>query len=188
MNADTPPPLPPQQPLAVLPYAEPIAYGSEAAWREGNLLVVRKGAALPEQCIKCGAPAEGGPLKKTMSWHQPWLYILILFPGLLIYAIVALCVQKRATVCLSLCGAHRRRRRMLILTVWGLILGGVAGFFVGANVNNGLILLAGLVLFVAGLITAVAIQLVKARRIDDHFVWLRGAGPEFLAQFPGLVR
>ena len=86
----------PTAPVAVLPYASPAAAGGyypDGAWREGNVLIVRKNVALPPRCVKCGAPAEGPLMKRTYYWHDPILYILIL-AGILIYAIVALIVRK----------------------------------------------------------------------------------------------
>src|SRR4051794_16174174 len=72
----------------VLPYASPIGYGSgPQVWREGNALIVHKYATFSDRCIKCGSTENVTPLRRTLYWHNPALYILILFPGLLIYAI-----------------------------------------------------------------------------------------------------
>ena len=194
MSYGNPPPMQPTTayPLPgvagqVLPYASPHGY-TDSAWREGNVLIVRKDTVLPDRCFKCNAPAEGQPLKKRLAWHHPALFLLIVFPGLLIYAIVALIVQKKGTVYIGLCGAHRRRRVFLISIAWALVLGSIVLFVLSGQYELGVLALAGIIMFLAGLIMAVAIQLTTAKRIDDHFVWLRGAGSAFLDNFPAVVR
>lgn len=198
----------PQQPAlgqhaAVLPYASPVtAYAADPnlqwAWQEGPLLVVRKGAWLPHHCVKCGAPAEGPPVKRTLYWHEPWVYLLIL-PGLLIYAIVAICLRKSGTVHLALCPAHRARRAWMLAAAWLLGLGGPAlMIFAAYSAPTGgrgsssdptlLLLLLGLILLVAGLVVGALSPPVRPKRIDDYFMWLNGAGPAFLAHLPGVVR
>src|SRR6476659_7773289 len=87
----------------VIPYATPVSLTpahapAEAAWQDGPVLVVRKNVILPPLCVKCGEPADGSFIKRSLSWHHPLLYFMILFPGLLIYIIVASCVQERGTV------------------------------------------------------------------------------------------
>src|SRR5687767_13019351 len=84
----------------VIPYAAPL-YGqtgsAEAAWRQGDLLVVRKGARLPHACVKCGLPGDGRPLRRTYYWHEPWVYITIL-AGLLVYVIIALVLRQSGQI------------------------------------------------------------------------------------------
>ena len=62
------------------PYAAPKADAlvkdrhldsSSDAWRHEKMLVVRKGAELPDQCLKCAAPARGYRLSRSLSWHKP---------------------------------------------------------------------------------------------------------------------
>jgi hypothetical protein len=161
---------------------------AEAAWQDGPVLVVRKGVILPPLCVKCGGPAEGSFLKRSLTWHHPLLYFMILFPGLLIYIIVAACVQERGTVALHLCAPHRRRRLTLIWTAWSVFFAGVAAIFDGAASQTGWVAIAGALLIVASLIVAALLAPLKARRIDSHFMWLGGAGANFLRALPSLPR
>src|SRR5436190_13639473 len=124
----------------VIPYATPLSMTpahapAEAAWQDGPILVVRKGVILPPLCVKCGEPAEGSFLKRSLTYHHPALYFLILLGGLLvglaIYVVIAACVQERGTVALHLCATHRRRRLTLIWTAWSLLFAGVAAIFDG---------------------------------------------------------
>ena len=44
----------------------------DQAWRDRKLLVVRKkGAVLPDRCLKCNAPAEGYRFTRDVSWIRP---------------------------------------------------------------------------------------------------------------------
>jgi hypothetical protein len=150
---------------------------------KGDVLVVRKDAMLPPLCVKCNEPAEGGPIKRNFSWHHPALFLLIL-AGVLVYAIVALVVQTKGTVYLSLCARHRTRRLMMGLSAGALALGGLAMLIVAGVIGEGWPAAVGGVMLLAGLIMGVANQTLTSKRIDDHFLWLKGAGRAFLANFP----
>ncbi len=86
-----------------------------SASSDGKKLIVPRGGALPANCVKCGAPADR-PWKRNFRWHPSWMYILIVFPGILIYAIVALIVQKKMSMVVPLCEIHHgERTRYLII-------------------------------------------------------------------------
>jgi hypothetical protein len=176
------------------PYAPPKADISLEAdlpdeggvWRDGPLLVMTKGAALPDHCLKCNLPTGGWTLKRKLMWHPPYWYLLILF-NLIIYAIAAMIVRQTATVMVPLCEQHRRRRRRMIALAWVLVLSGVAAIVVGASYPDlaGPGVLAALVLFFAGLLTgAFGTQTAVPKRIDKRLVWLQKVHPEFLADLP----
>ena len=97
-NLGGPLPLPLPLPISqgpgtsqVLQYAAPSGYQQVArgigVWREGNKVVIRSGAALPEGCVKCNAPLDR-PLKRTKYvWYPPVAYLGLL-GGLLPFAIL----------------------------------------------------------------------------------------------------
>jgi hypothetical protein len=187
-----PPTIPPQRgPLAAssrAPMPRPGAAQPAAAagdfWRDGKLLVFPKGARLPGACVKCGKPA-AIRLRRKLSWHNPMLLFLIPL-GVLIYAIVAAIVSKRAEVEIPICDTHRRRRALFTGLGVGLLFLGLL-VFAGALIANAGTLAAsiGLLMFVAGLILAVAGQiLVSPGRIDEHFVWLRGVHTSRVSGLP----
>jgi len=152
-------------------------------WREGKVLVIRKGAAFPDRCIKCNAPAVAPKRRYKLSWHSPWLYLLIL-AALLLYAIVAAIVRKTAVVEVGLCERHQKR------VLWGRVLGwgGLALelVFIALAVNtqnaiSGLFLIAALFWLLIWAIAAMSVsRLVLPVRIDDRYVRLKGCGPDFL--------
>lgn len=78
-------------------------------WAEGDTLIVKRGARLPDRCLLCNAPATTR-VTKRFTWHPAWYYLLIL-GGLLLYVLVALIFSRRMELELPLCDSHRRRRR-----------------------------------------------------------------------------
>ena len=55
-----------------------MASGGYGVWRQGDRIVATRDSDLGDACVKCGAPAEGWRWNKTLYWHEPWVYILIL--------------------------------------------------------------------------------------------------------------
>ncbi|HEY8665299.1 MAG TPA: hypothetical protein VIL86_01480 [Tepidisphaeraceae bacterium] len=179
----------------VVGYATPIGLDGPMIWRENKKLVTRVDARLPELCVKCNAPGDGRPMSKKFYWHHPALFFLIIAPGLLIYAIVAMIVRKSATVEFCLCRAHRAKRRR---TIWLSTLGALAGVAImimaavvqdflprtSRDAASALCLIAGLVLLIGSLImAAVRIPVLKPSRIDARNAWFTGAGDDFLSNF-----
>jgi hypothetical protein len=165
-------------------------FDGDGVLARGRDLIVQPGAESPPRCVKCNAPAEH-IWTKTLYWHHPALYWLIL-AGLLIYAVIALVVRKSAFVSLFLCPAHLAKRRKNLLVGW-LVLASSIGFWVLAfrlggrgNESRGLtLMLGGFVALCVGLVwIARAANVVLPRRIEDGVVTLKGAGPEFLASLP----
>jgi hypothetical protein len=155
----------------------------EGVWREGKNLVISRDALLPDRCVKCNAVTTGR-LKRKLAWHHWAIYLLILL-SLLIYAIVAMIIRKRATVDLGLCDVHKAKRRTYIWITLLMILGGVAGFVLAIAVYDGTPALIGLLLLITGFVFgAIMIRVTYPSKIDDRFVWLRGVNKEYLDQLP----
>jgi hypothetical protein len=148
-------------------------------WREGDVLVMDRDAELPPRCVKCNRPESVRVLRK-LSWHSPWMYLLI-FAGLLVYAIVAVIVSKRAPVNIGVCAEHQKRRQLYSWIAWGSFAGSIFSF-VGSGVldSGGLVGLGFLALLAAGVFCALAVRLVQPARIDDRQVRLKGVSREFL--------
>jgi hypothetical protein len=170
-------------------YAPPKAVvedrGDDAGmWREGKLLVLRKDARFPDRCIKCNAPSVAPKRRCSLSWHSPWLYLL-LFLAVLLYAIVAMIVRKRAVVHVGLCERHQKR------VLWGRIIGWgglaielllVGAALIAIDSDYALVALALLAPWLVA--TIVVNRLVLPQRIDERYVRLKGCGPEFLRSLP----
>lgn len=158
-------------------------------WRDGKLLVMNKNAELPARCVKTNEPTDDW-LKRSLYWHNPLLYFLIVFPGLLGYAIVALLVRKTATIRVGLSPQGFSRRRWGIATAWLSFLIGFSLMIFGiANTkpDNSMWILAvvgGLGVFIGVIVGVIRSQVVSAKKIDDDHVWLKGVHPDYLAMLP----
>jgi hypothetical protein len=161
-------------------------------WRENKLAVSYRDVPFPLRCVKCNAPLEPGEMKRaTMYWQHPAYYATLCL-GLLVGAIIILCVRQKTQVTAGLCKAHRVKRRYMILYGWLIALAGLglevlSVFFMspGPWKNYGLTPLCailGLVCIIGSLIWAlVAVPAISVRKIKDRQVWFGGCGPEFLA-------
>jgi hypothetical protein len=156
------------------------------ATRSGKKMRVPRGASLPAQCIKCGAPAQT-PWRKKFYWHQPWLYILVVFPGLLIYAIVALIVRKNMELNVPLCDIHHSDRKRYNLLAAVMLIGFIPVAVVLAtvfNMDGGLASLVGLAMFIVGLVFYSKASFLRPTNIDDQSGTFQGADESFLKNLP----
>ncbi len=183
----------------VNPYASPMAVAAPrfvlpqsatevGAWRQGNVLVMHQGFRLADRCIKSNQPA-AIRLRRTLYWHHPAIYLLILVSPLL-YIIVALVLRKQATVFVGLSRERAEQRRVVIATAWGLAALMVAAFFLGIALSEqgyGLLIPVGIIgLLGAAIYGLVASRTVHAKKIVGDYVWLKGVQPDYLAELPVL--
>ena len=168
------------------PKASLIPEGDGGVWRSGGALVTRPGSSLPPRCVKCNAPSMEPAKDRRVYWHHPALYLLIIFPGLLIYAIVALIVRKSALVNPALCAEHRQKRNLGLAIGWvGSLLGLVLMVAGPAAYDSCGLGVAGLLLFLGAIIAAMFMaRIVYPERIDKDFVRLKGCGDAFLGSLP----
>jgi hypothetical protein len=154
-------------------------------WRSGKLLVMRKNSALPDRCTKCNKPANGFRLKRSLSWHTPWLYLLLIIAWV-IYLIVALVASKKAKIEIGLCDEHRRIRNRDVIIAWLLFALSVGSFVLAATLTTGWPYgLGGVGVLLASLIySVVRLPMVQAKRIDSEFVWLNGVCKDYMADLP----
>ena len=71
---------------------------------------------LPAVCLRCGAPTVLRK-SKTFSWCPQWVWLLLFF-GLIPFAIVALILTKRRTILVPLCAKHKNHwlwRQLLMM-------------------------------------------------------------------------
>ncbi|QIF03547.1 DUF4339 domain-containing protein [Roseimicrobium sp. ORNL1] len=173
------------KPHALAKLREGIVLGA-GPWRDGQLLVTLKNTPLPEACLKCGAPPVK-QVKKALSWHHPALY-LIIFVGLLIYLILALCLRKTATIFVPLCAeCNGRRKRNGLISFLGFAGALVAFIVAGATLEGDAstaAVLAGVGLLLFSLIWMASTQLVLAKKINETHAWVKKAGSPFLDRLP----
>jgi hypothetical protein len=166
-----------------LPYGGPFAEGG--VWRDGKTLIMLKSARLPDYCIKCGFAADGSHLTRKLSWHHPALYLLI-FAGLLIYAIVALIVRKSVKIDISMCQDHIRKHRTVVGVGWLVFVAGVAFIAFAIARESGGSALFGIALVFASAIYSTFVKVVRVKKIDDYYVWLLGIDESVLTMLPSV--
>jgi hypothetical protein len=155
------------------------------AWRSGNLLVLRREATLPDRCVKCNAPAQGRKLPRKYSWHAPWVWLLFFLVSPLLYVVVALIISKKARLAVGICDSHFGARKRDMLIGWLSFFLAIALFIASGYFSNGWLALAGFGIFLGGVIYAVVrVPVLSPKRIDDEFVYLKGASPAYIAELP----
>ena len=155
------------------------------ATRRGKDLIVPRLASLPPTCLKCGAPASI-PWRRKFYWHSPWLYLMILFPGILIYAIVALFVRKQMELNLPICDTHHADRKRYRLLGWLMMAAFLPlGLVLGAYVSEPLGWITGVGMFLAAAVFLNLSNLrISAIKIDEAGGVFRGACQTFLSVMP----
>ena len=141
---------------------------------------------LPPICIRCGAPSNGKPLKKTLYWHHPAIYFVLLISPL-IYLIVAAIVRKSMKVNVPLCLEHAKRRSIAVTLAWVLPLIGLADAIIlpQFNVDGGIVALLTTALVLAGLVIwAVVASPIRPKLINQSHGEFSNFCEVFLRQFP----
>ena len=199
-NSPTVPAAPPPLGATVLSYASPAGV-ADGIWRDGDVLVIPnavrpkamsfgkgpKGFELPERCVKCDA-AEGVKMyRRTLRWHHPGIYAVIL-ANLIIYAIVAAIVSKTTIVEAGLCAKHRSKRRLGIGLGWLGALAGIAVIIFGTATFSDdtaiAFVIGGILLFLGSIVAGMLMsRIVWAKKIDLQWVRLAGIAPAYLDHF-----
>lgn len=173
--------------LRKLERGEPVG-SAVGLWRRKKELVVAQGATFPSRCVKCNEPVDERRLKRQLYWHHPALYLMIFFPGLLIYLIVAICVRKRATLMVGLCERHRSRRNWSMAISWLVILACIGCFFLAAQVTGDAaawLIIGGIFgILIAAIVGVAMSRVISARKIDTTHAYVGGASPTFLDTLP----
>jgi hypothetical protein len=161
----------------------PLATGAASAWRSGDAVVLAVGGALPARCVKCNGAPQGNLVKRTLYWHQPWLYALLISP--VIYIIVSLLVRKSAKVEVPICNEDRSRWQMWVTISWVTGLAGLAGIFVAAGMESWVLALIGIAALLTGLFMGpLKATLITAKKIERDYVWVRGTCKDYRERLP----
>ncbi len=155
-------------------------------WREKDRLVMDRNAVLPDRCVKCNEPASG--YRRTVQLRHSSLGSELMFGA------VSMLFAKRATVAIGLCERHRHDRGraltpglVAVAALLGLFV--IPGFAKTIPPEVGAALLFGLVaIFVVAafftLAKLFASPSVRATKITDTHLWLKGADARFLESLP----
>ena len=184
------------------PYAPPESelerfVDPEKVWRQGRLIVMRKGADMPGRCIHCNAEAEAGKPRRILYlnvWIQLAMLLLFLVFNLLALIpilVVILIFRKSAKVGIPLCSRHRHRRLWLTAVTVALLLVSIAFSVAAVKIplyQGELFTISAIVFLLAFVLAIVRGQLLRAKKIDKETMILKGAKPPFLdslAEYPG---
>ena len=177
MASDSPlnPYLAPQAKLEVQRY--------ESCWRDGKTLVMQRDSELPHRCVKCNDEAASPLRKRSLIWHHPGWYVLLLL-NFIIYLIAALIVRKRAKIEFGMCTQHIKRRQIVLAAAWGILCISVALGFWAANSEGdspGTVVVAVIALLAAVLVGMFGFRMPYAKRITVDEIRVGGCGEAFLA-------
>ncbi|MBI5779421.1 MAG: hypothetical protein HZA49_08190 [Planctomycetes bacterium] len=160
----------------------PKTEGSNLIWKSGKLLVMHVDAKLPDRCIKTNQPANGSRKTATLNWHPPVFYALILL-NLIIYAIVAIVVNRKATIEFGVSNEVVKKHVLIKTIGWVILSLGVIVFVWGLAVMSPFAFL-GLLTVIIGLIPITLAKFVSAAKIQDDYVWVKGVSHDYLNDLP----
>ncbi len=156
-------------------------------WRDGSVLVVAHGAKLPKRCIKTN---ERGFKKKhqELSYTHPMVYIIQL-PLILVMAVfaggyVVFHRSRKAELDVYYSKNWVQKRKKAIYTGLGILVAGIVLFILTIMFRLPLLALVGFFCFFGGLIYACKGDSLVAKKIDENYIRLRGAGKPFLDSLP----
>lgn len=171
-----------------VPYDAPMSVGQFVGyWRDKGRVVMDRNAILPDRCAKCNLPADG--YRRAVKLASSSIGSELMFG-----AIGALMFAKRATVDVGFCERHRRSVQRAVTP--GLItLAAVLAFIAMPNLARAVppttvaIVMFALVavVIVAGFLTLARLISgagIRATRITDTHLWLKGFGTSFLDSLP----
>ncbi|HUY87748.1 MAG TPA: hypothetical protein VMV10_03345 [Pirellulales bacterium] len=157
-------------------------------WRDGELLLMREDALLPDRCVMCNAPAAGRRVRVSLRWLAP----------IHVFGFSIPLFERGARIEVGVCPRHRRRRRLAMAAVWLLYALGLSMVIVAlANfpprlpfvLPNWLVLdlmAGGLIVMISAPIceTLLVSPPVKPHSIQGGYIRLKKVDPDYLAELP----
>jgi hypothetical protein len=162
---------------------------SSGVWSDGHLLVMNRSALLPSRCVKCNAPTNGLSINRTLRGVDSTFGWMRYIPYLrYIYWIARASSDKVAQVALGVCSSHHSNAKVTAIAAVVLRIAGLVLFVYGLHEGEPLCLAGGLILAIVGSVLRGASTIVKVSRMDDYYIWLKGAHPSYLAVLPPVPR
>ena len=164
----------------------------EGGWRDGNLLVMRRLARLPNVCVKTGKTSNIRGLTRTFYWIPDWVWMTLLGSPSLI-AVFALVFGRRQPLDIPLNAEEHSKRRFRTYVGFFLVFVGPAILALYANLGGAfdlsdttftMLVLCLLVSLAGTILAAISETIVSPNRIDHEFIWLKGVHHNFLESLP----
>jgi hypothetical protein len=174
----------------------------EGLYRNGGKLVMREGVEFPDRCAICNKETEGGPIQFTFKREKSH-YIEVAAIQTIATAAVDLLQGAKYTgpveVAIPFCAWHRRRRLRRYCFGAGLMALAAAYLFIRYLIGGArefdvkhisLETVIAVLVVIGGL--GIALETVydpgkvwfRTKKFYDRFVWVEGAGAEFLSTLP----
>jgi len=177
-------PTPPPLPNAPLNYRAGSGGIDDAAWHTRGRLFAMDRAILPSRCIKCNGTDDVRMKRKQFTWSPPWVYLGLL-GGILPLLILALVLQKKATVTYGMCATHRRKKLIVVLISLSGLAFSIMLFVAAAVLESGIPVVFGILGLLGVLIyAAIAGPSLKPQKIDRGIAEFKGCGNDFLSTLP----
>jgi hypothetical protein len=173
-------------------------------YRDANRLVVREGTRLPDRCVICNGPIDDDPIDFVFKREKSH-YIEIAAVQTVVTAAADLLTGAKYTgpveVSIPFCRWHRQRRLRRLGIGAGLMALAVAILFVRYLIGGAsefTISEISIYIVIAVLVATTGVGIIldvtydpaklwfKTKKFHGRFVWLEGAGPQFLKTLPRL--
>lgn len=166
-------------------------------WRNGDVMIMHKLAPLPPICLKSNEPATTW-LTRKLQWQPQWVFVLLLV-NLIIFAIVALILTKRATISIGLTDEWAAKRKQRLFLAWSVGLAALGVIVVGfiflaleGTLPDDIRIPLFLVCLIGGLMAGVGAliggsmgcRLIYPQKMTDTHIWIKGVHPSFLDRLP----
>jgi hypothetical protein len=149
------------------------------ARRDGNLIVITEDSVLPERCVRCNAPSTR-QINRRVFWTPSYVNIVILFSWIIGLSFFLNRTQS-AAIRFGLCDSHYVRRLIGLIVGGGMCAAGLLmGVIVVFNSDYTLLCVGGGSLIVGAFVVALLARTLDAAKIDEPYIWLKGASQAFL--------
>ncbi|MFT3990237.1 MAG: hypothetical protein QM680_02390 [Luteolibacter sp.] len=172
-------------------------------FREGEYLILKDGAELPDRCWITNLPvfADGQRRKFRVTWAPSWILFVMTFffffglaegmLGLLLGLILLVCFQKTAVITYSQSHDILRKKRRKLWQGAALILFGaallIAPFLDLIPVSHASISFkAAIAFFIGCLVLCTTAEPLKAVKTKDGWFKVKGCSPAFLDSLPAM--
>jgi hypothetical protein len=171
---------------------QPAMKQSAGGYARGPFLVVQDGATLPDRCIKCNAPAEGGRVTKRLAYNLdnsgPGSARFIPFVGRFVrlaWVIKQMATRQHLTVSFCVCPKHRTMRMIGMITLAIGLPAGIALVAMGAPKSDQWLIITGVIVMAVGeILGSTTTSLLSVHAGLNNGAEVRGAGRAFLASMP----
>jgi len=150
--------------------------------RKGRYLVLKPEADWPSRCIKCNSETDYRK-QTTLVYLNPWIYLSLLI-NLLVLIFLALIFRKKFTVQIPLCAEHSKKRRNYLIFQWILVAILLAAILAGIVTEEKSLAIVCVFLFLVVVLSAIFGRLAYAAKYKKGYLWIRGAGRNYLDSLP----